>query len=213
MTLRPLVPVWIALSLSLSCHSPGAGAGAGAGAQESFADTLEGTRALAGLLDLHVADDAGRIWLTLPPADGEAPRLRLLYAEGLTTGLGSNPVGLDRGQLGPARVISFRVVGDRVLVEAENLAFRAESADPHERRAARESFASSVLWAGDVAARATRRGARSSRSPRFSCGTRTRCARPSPRPAREAGAWTPGGRRSTPRRASPFPTTSSWRRS
>ncbi|HEX2163010.1 MAG TPA: zinc-dependent metalloprotease, partial [Thermoanaerobaculia bacterium] len=77
---------------------------------------------------------------------------RYLYVEGLVTGLGSNPVGLDRGQLGETRVIALRRVGGKVLVEAENLRYRALSEDPEEVAAVRESFAPSVLWGGEVAA-------------------------------------------------------------
>jgi len=72
--------------------------------------------------------------------------------EGLTSGLGSNPVGLDRSQLGESKLVTLRRVGGRVLVEHHNLAYRALSDDAAERRAVRESFATSVLWAGDVAA-------------------------------------------------------------
>jgi hypothetical protein len=75
-----------------------------------------------------------------------------LLLEGIETGLGSNPVGLDRGQGGETRVVTFRRVGARVLLEQPNLRYRAVSADSNETRAVRESFATSVLWAGEVAA-------------------------------------------------------------
>ncbi|HSS77460.1 MAG TPA: zinc-dependent metalloprotease, partial [Thermoanaerobaculia bacterium] len=75
-----------------------------------------------------------------------------LYQEGLVSGLGSNPVGLDRGQIGDTRIITLRRVGARVLVEQPNLKFRALTDDPAEQQAVRESFATSVLWGGEIAA-------------------------------------------------------------
>ena len=51
-------------------------------------------------------------------------------------------------------MVAFRRVGARVLMEQPNLRYRAEGADSNEVRSVRESFATSVLWAGDVAAEA-----------------------------------------------------------
>ena len=82
--------------------------------------------------------------------DGEVASY--IYQESIATGLGSNPVGLDRGQLGDTRIVTLRRVGGRVLVEQPNLKFRALSEDPAERRAVRDSFATSILWAGEIAA-------------------------------------------------------------
>jgi len=78
---------------------------------------------------------------------------RYAYLEGLVTGLGSNDVGLDRGQIGPTRVVDVRIVGGRCLIIEPNLQARAITDNPAEETAVRESFASSILWAGDIAAR------------------------------------------------------------
>ncbi|HYO16033.1 MAG TPA: zinc-dependent metalloprotease [Thermoanaerobaculia bacterium] len=106
-----------------------------------------------GLLDLYLDRQKGKIWLEVPPATGRDGAVgSYLYVESLLTGLGSNPVGLDRGQLGDTRVVTFRRVGGRLLVEQPNLRFRALSENPAELRAVRESFATSILWAGEIAA-------------------------------------------------------------
>ena len=106
-----------------------------------------------GLLDLYLDRRHGKIWLRVPPASGEGGEVAsYLYVEGLVSGLGSNPVGLDRGQLGVAQVVTLRRLGGKVLVEAQNLRFRALSEQAAERRAVRESFAPSVLWGGEVVA-------------------------------------------------------------
>ncbi len=89
---------------------------------------------------------AGKIWLRLKPGE------QMIYVHSLATGLGSNPVGLDRKQLGGTRLVEVRRVGPRVLLVQPNLRFRARSSDPDERRAVAESFAESVLHGFGVAA-------------------------------------------------------------
>ncbi|HEX6160961.1 MAG TPA: zinc-dependent metalloprotease, partial [Thermoanaerobaculia bacterium] len=69
----------------------------------------------------------------------------LIYGVSLASGVGSNPIGLDRGQLANTRIIRFERVGPRVLMIEPNYRFRAISNDPAERRAVEESFAQSVL--------------------------------------------------------------------
>ncbi len=128
--------------------------------EASFADRVAELEPRRGLLTFWVDDASGGLWLEVPPAPAAGPpedpdRHRgllgeYLYVEGLVTGLGSNPVGLDRGQLGGARRVWLRRVGGKLLVEQRNLGFRALGAAAAERRAAAESFATSVLWAGPI---------------------------------------------------------------
>src|SRR5262249_8779536 len=124
-------------------------------ATASFAAKTKGLLRRDGLLVTWLDRKGGRLLLELPRPSG--PRSEcgsFLYLEGIETGLGSNPVGLDRGQLGETRVVTVRRVGSRVLMEQRNLRYRAVSTDSSEVRSVRESFATSVLWAGDVAAEA-----------------------------------------------------------
>jgi hypothetical protein len=69
----------------------------------------------------------------------------LIWQVSLASGVGSNPIGLDRSQLGATHVVRFERVGPRVLMIEPNYGFRAISNDPSERRAVEDSFASSVL--------------------------------------------------------------------
>ena len=104
-----------------------------------------------GLLTFYTDTTDGKVWLQLPAAQGPRGTIgQFLYIEGLRQGLGSNPVGLDRGQLGPSRVVNFRRVGGRVIVEQVNLRYRALSDNADERDAVRQSFATSILWAADI---------------------------------------------------------------
>ena len=98
------------------------------------------------LLQLDLDRDQGRAYLTLPEPDSEGVHLTCLHVEGIETGLGANDVGLDRGAMSGARLVRFRTVGSRVLLEELNTRFRAESGSPDEQRAAAQSFATSVLF-------------------------------------------------------------------
>jgi hypothetical protein len=124
-------------------------------AAAGFAEKTKGFTRRTGLLVTHLNAKTGKLLLELPAARGARGECgTFLYLEGIRTGLGSNPVGLDRGQLGDTRLVTFRRVGSRVLIEQPNLRYRAVSSDSVERNTVRESFASSVLWAGEVLAEA-----------------------------------------------------------
>lgn len=138
------------LAMPAAAQKKAAGAPADKAAEETVASRTAGLQRRAGLLPLHFDRKAGKIWLELP-ADKDSEVGTYLYVESLATGLGSNPVGLDRGQLGDTRVVNLRRVGNRLLVEEPNLRFRALSENPQEIRAVRESFATSILWAGEIA--------------------------------------------------------------
>lgn len=107
----------------------------------------------APLLDVRL-DGAGAAMVWLPAAAADGEHLRLLHLEGIETGLGANEVGLDRGQMGGARLVRFRSLGGKVLLEQINTDYRASSGGPLEQEAARQSFASSVLWGGTPVERA-----------------------------------------------------------
>ena len=117
--------------------------------KSTFDQTIDGLERHEGLLTTYLDRKAGKVWLEVPAASGPSGLVgEFLYVEGLASGLGSNPVGLDRGQLGDARLVRLRRLGGRLLIEEPNLRYRALSEDPREVQAVRESFATSVLWAG-----------------------------------------------------------------
>ena len=117
-----------------------------------IAEKTRGFEAQEGFLELYFDRTGGRIWWVLPTPDESGLVMELIFLEGLTTGLGSNPVGLDRGQVGRSRLLRVRRMGPRVLFEEPNLKFRALTDDPAELRATEESFAPSVLWGQEIAA-------------------------------------------------------------
>ena len=96
---------------------------------------------LDGFLDLYWDDDSGRVLLDTGRLDEP-----LIYQSSLARGVGSNDLGLDRGQLGTAKIVRFVRSGPKVLLMEDNLAFRAVSDDDNEKQAVEESFARSVIW-------------------------------------------------------------------
>ncbi|WP_420456512.1 zinc-dependent metalloprotease [Rubrivirga sp.] len=99
-----------------------------------------------GFVPVWWGADAGKVWLDVP-LDTD-----LLYTVALAAGLGSNDVGLDRGQLGGERIVRFERVGRRALLVQPNLRFRAGTDNAAERTAVADAFAPSVVWGFDVAA-------------------------------------------------------------
>lgn len=113
----------------------------------SIAEKTRGMERLDGFLPLYWEALTGKLWLEIPRLEEE-----LIFVVSLPAGLGSNDVGLDRGQLGGERIVHFERVGPRVLMVQPNYAYRAESEDEAERRAVEDAFARSVLWGFTVAA-------------------------------------------------------------
>ena len=104
-------------------------------------------RKMAGYFPLYWDDKAGKLWLEIDRFDTE-----FLYVDSLPAGLGSNDLGLDRGQLGGSRIVRFLRSGPKILLLEPNYRFRAIGGSPDEQRAVEESFAQSVLWGFDVQA-------------------------------------------------------------
>lgn len=147
------------LLLALGCAAappprpqPEAEPAAAARKAPDLAGKIAGLERRTGLVELVPDPVAGKLYAILPPPDAAGSLGEYLYVQGIVTGLGSNPVGLDRGRLGETQVVELRRLGGRVLIEAKNLRYRALSSDPAEAAAVRQSFATSVLWAGEVLA-------------------------------------------------------------
>lgn len=128
------------------------GVSAPAIAMAQAAPALAGTSVKSGLLPVHVDAKAGRILLSLPAPGADGVAGRYLYVTTLKTGLGSAPVGLDRALSGGSKLLAFRRIGKKIVAEIENPRFRATGAPAAEQDAARESFAYSTIWSGDIAA-------------------------------------------------------------
>jgi hypothetical protein len=69
-----------------------------------------------------------------------------LYVSSLSSGIGSNDIGLDRGQLGGERVVKFIKTGNKLLLIQPNQDYRAITNNALERKSIEQAFAKSVLF-------------------------------------------------------------------
>ena len=96
---------------------------------------------IEGFVDLYREAQGARVFLEVDAFDTP-----FIYQTSLARGVGSNDIGLDRGQLGATRVARFVRSGSKVLLLEDNLQYRASSDNVDERDAITESFARSVIW-------------------------------------------------------------------
>jgi len=113
-------------------------------------DPLAGLDHRPGFLDLYVNKAENKVLARLPEAADDGIALRFIYTARLTAGLGSNPVGLDRGWGEGGQIVVFRKMGNKIIIEAENMSYRASGDNDLEKRAVRESFATSFLASADI---------------------------------------------------------------
>ena len=73
-----------------------------------------------------------------------------LYVNSLSTGIGNNDIGLDRGQLGQERIVFFEKIGNKIFLIQPNLKFRAVTENKFEKQSVKEAFAKSVLYGFDI---------------------------------------------------------------
>ncbi|WP_291844311.1 zinc-dependent metalloprotease [Maricaulis sp.] len=118
---------------------------------DTYADVVENLELREGFIPLYVDPSDGRILARLNQGDGDGLG-RMIYTARLTSGLGSNPVGLDRGLGSSSEILHFFRVNDRVFAEFENTGYRAGGAGPEEAAATRNSFARSIIWSTEIIA-------------------------------------------------------------
>ena len=151
MSLKQLAAPAVALALAFAAGACRTAAPAGAGAapsadaapSASIAARTAGMEKRDGFLPLYLDGKSGKLFLELP---ADSTRVLLFVTE--ATGLGSNPVGLDRGANAGSWVTRFDRDGERVLVVFENWSYRTSlgSASAHARTVA-ESFPPSTVAA------------------------------------------------------------------
>ena len=73
-----------------------------------------------------------------------------LYVNSLSSGIGSNDIGLDRGQIGNEHVVFFKKSGNKLLLVQPNLKYRANTSNVLEKNSVEQAFAKSVLFGGDI---------------------------------------------------------------
>jgi hypothetical protein len=113
----------------------------------SIEDRTSGMKKIDGYFPLYWDERTGSMFLEIPRLDTD-----VLYALGLSAGLGSNDIGLDRGEGGGGRIVQFQRVGPRVMLVQANQSFRSSSSNVLERKSVEDSFAKSILWGFTIAA-------------------------------------------------------------
>ncbi|MDO9520527.1 MAG: zinc-dependent metalloprotease [Pseudohongiella sp.] len=106
----------------------------------SWDEIISGTEHQAGYFDFYYKPATGQLLLEIERWNED-----FLYANALSTGIGSNDIGLDRGQVGDSRVVRFERHGNKVFLKHINLDYRADSDSAAERLSVQEAFAESIL--------------------------------------------------------------------
>ncbi len=94
-----------------------------------------------GYFDFSYDESSDKITLDVKDLDKE-----FLYVSSLSSGIGSNDIGLDRGQLGGERVVKFIKAGNKLLLVQPNQDYRALTDNALERASIEQAFAKSVLF-------------------------------------------------------------------
>lgn len=108
--------------------------------RKSISSVADKMQKIDGYVPVYFNPDDGKIYLEVTRLNTE-----FLYLVSLPTGVGSNPIGLDRAQLGPTRVVTFERSGNKLLLVQPNYDFRA-TGDAKQKKSVEESFARSVIW-------------------------------------------------------------------
>ena len=120
-----------------------------ANAQETptIREAVADSTAIEGYFNLYWDAESGNLYWEIDKLDTE-----FLYQISMGSGLGSNPIGIDRGQLRGTFVLAAQRVGPRVLLVEPNYRYRATSDNPLEVQAVKDAFAPSVIWGFDIVA-------------------------------------------------------------
>ncbi|AUC84569.1 peptidase [Polaribacter sp. ALD11] len=93
-----------------------------------------------GYFTFYYDDTSDKLFLQVDDLTSE-----FLYARSLSEGVGSNDLGLDRGQLGGGVVVHFKKAGNKLMLMQPNLDYRAITDNEEEKQSVKEAFAKSVL--------------------------------------------------------------------
>lgn len=113
----------------------------------SVEEKVENLVHLDGFYDLYWDGQKGQLLLRIDGMGDE-----FIYQSSLARGIGSNDLGLDRGQLGDTKLVEFYRSGPKILLIEKNMDFRANSNNLSEQAAVESSFASSVVWGFELVA-------------------------------------------------------------
>ncbi|MDB9782350.1 zinc-dependent metalloprotease [Winogradskyella sp.] len=100
-----------------------------------------------GYFDFYYEESTDKIYLQVKNLNED-----FLYVNALASGVGSNDIGLDRGQLGGTRLVHFKKAGNKLLLVQPNLKYRANTDNALEQKSIAQAFATSVLFGFNILA-------------------------------------------------------------
>lgn len=115
-------------------------------AADELTSFVEDKQKHQGFFTFYYDDASGKVFLEV------AQQQSFLFQNAMPHGVGSNDIGLDRGQLGQTRLVAFERVGDKALLRQRNTYYRADSDNELEKKAVEQAFASAVIWGFNVVA-------------------------------------------------------------
>ncbi|NVK22196.1 MAG: zinc-dependent metalloprotease [Kangiellaceae bacterium] len=118
----------------------------------SWAEIEGKSRKVKGFMPYYISISQGKVWLEVSNLNEPF----IMYT-GLPYGVGSNDIGLDRGQLGESRLVQFERYGDKLLLKQLNTRYRADTDNQAEKNSVQQAFASSVLYGFTIEARSGNR--------------------------------------------------------
>ena len=114
---------------------------------ETIASFTKDMQKQAGFIPVYYSSEDDKVYLQIEALDEP-----LLFQSSLPHGVGSNDIGLDRGQLGATRLVQFERYGNKLLLKQLNTEYRASADNPAERASIDEAFADSVIAGFTIAA-------------------------------------------------------------
>ncbi len=105
-----------------------------------FSEKKKDFKKYEGFFNFYYDAESDKVYLEVDKLDKE-----FLYVYSLSSGIGSNDIGLDRGQLGNEQVVYFKKAGNKLLLVQPNLKFRALTDNDLERKSVEQAFAKSIL--------------------------------------------------------------------
>jgi len=106
----------------------------------SISKFTQGMDHKAGFFDFYYDGINDKIYLRVNNFNQQ-----FLFQSSLPQGIGSNDIGLDRGQLGDTRLVQFERYGNKVMLKQLNTRYRASSNNVAEQASIEEAFADSVI--------------------------------------------------------------------
>src|SRR6185436_5411791 len=101
----------ILLLLILLCCAPSFAQPRSETRTSTISEKTAGMQKFAGYFPFYWDAKAGKVWLEIEKWNSE-----FLYVESLSAGVGSNDLGLDRGELGQSYIVRFERIGPKVLM-------------------------------------------------------------------------------------------------